>query len=115
MVVLVEDAVESILSSDGELVQFPRFDDRLGEWTTGSGALQSAMGSMIVVEGFEFAQGVHGVGLVQDEGAVERFGSPGADPALHDRVHPGYADRGRDRGDDYCSPNHFGGSPFCLT
>jgi hypothetical protein len=38
-VVLVEDAVESILSSDGELVQFPRFDDRLGEWTTGSGAL----------------------------------------------------------------------------
>ncbi len=57
------------------------------------------MCSVVIVERFEFAQGVQQVGLVQDEGAVEQFGSAGADPAFHDRVHPRDADPGRDRGD----------------
>ena len=61
--------------------------------------MQGAVGSVVVVERFEFAQGVQQVGLVKDEGAVEEFGSAGPDPALDDRVHPWCPDPGRDRGD----------------
>ena len=44
--------------------------------------MQGAMCSVVIVERFEFAQGVQEVGLVQDECAVEQFGSAGSDPAL---------------------------------
>jgi hypothetical protein len=54
---------------------------------------------VVVVERFEFAQGVQKVGLVQDEGAVEQLGSAGSDPPFHDRIHPRYADPGHDRCD----------------
>jgi hypothetical protein len=36
VVVLVEDAAESITASDDELVQSVRFGDWLGEWAKGS-------------------------------------------------------------------------------
>ena len=98
MVVFVEDAAESISSLDGEVIQSVRFDDRRGEWATWSCALQGAVCPVVVIERFEFAQDVQQVGLVQDEGAVEQFGSAGSDPAFYDRVHPWYADPGR----DYC-------------
>ena len=80
MVVFVKDAVESISSSDGELVQLLCFGDWLGEWAKGSCGMQGAVGSVVVVERFEFAQGVQQVGLVKDEGAVEgvRFGRFGS-------------------------------------
>jgi hypothetical protein len=94
MVVLVEDAAESIFSSDVELVQSIRFDDRWAEWAEWaewakwSCGPQCAVCPMIVIERLEFAQDVQEVGLVQDEGAVEQFGSAGADPAFHDCVGP---------------------------
>jgi hypothetical protein len=53
---------------------------------------------VVVIERFEFAPDVQQMGLVHHEGAVEQFGSAGSDPAFHDRVHPWYADPGR----DYC-------------
>jgi hypothetical protein len=71
MVVLVEDAAESIFSSDVELVQSIRFDDRWGEWAKWSCGLQGAVCPMIVIGRLEFVQDVQEVGLVQDEGAVE--------------------------------------------
>lgn len=97
--VLVEDAAESISSSDGEVIQSAGFGDRWREPATWGCALQGAVGPVIVVEPFEFTQGVDEVGLVQDECAVEQLGSAGSDPAFHDRVHPRDADPGRDRGD----------------
>jgi len=44
--------------------------------------VQGAVCAVVVGEGVEFVQGVPQVGLVQGQGAVERFGSAGADPAL---------------------------------
>jgi hypothetical protein len=107
MVVFVKDAAESISPSDGELVQFLCFGDRLGEWAKGSCGVQGAVGSVVVVERFEFAQGVQQVGLVKDGGAVEEFGSAGSDSAFHDRVHPWYPDPGRDRGDGAVGKNRI--------
>jgi hypothetical protein len=74
-------------------------------------------GPGVVVERFEFAQRVQQVGLVKDEGAVEKFGSAGPDPALHDRVHPWYADPGRDRGDAAVGNNRVesGGLLACTA
>jgi hypothetical protein len=43
--------------------------------------VQGAVGPVVVVERFEFAQGVQQVGLVQDDGAVEEFGSAGSKPS----------------------------------
>lgn len=59
--------------------------------------MQGAVCSVVVVERFEFTQGVRQVGLVKDEGAVEEFGSAGSDPAFHDRVHARDANPGHDR------------------
>jgi hypothetical protein len=61
MVVFVKDAAESISSSDGELVQLLCFGDRWGEWAKGSCGVQGAVGSVVVVERFEFAQGMQQV------------------------------------------------------
>jgi hypothetical protein len=109
MVVFVKDAAESISLSDGELVEFLCFGDRWGEWAKGSCGMQGAVGSVVVVTRFEFAQGVQQGGLVKDEGAVEEFGAAGSDPAFYDRVHPWYADPGRDRGDAAVGNNRIDG------
>jgi hypothetical protein len=63
-VVLVQDAAESISPSDGELVQCLCFGDRLGEWAKGSCGMRGAVGPVVVVERFEFAQDVQHVSLV---------------------------------------------------
>jgi hypothetical protein len=55
MVVLVEDAAETITSSDGEAVQLAWFGDRLGEWASWSCVVQGAVCPVVVVELFEFA------------------------------------------------------------
>lgn len=70
--VFVEDAAEPISSSDGEVIQPVWFSERLGEWVLWSCSVQGAVCSMVVVERFEFPQGAHEVGLVQEEGAVEQ-------------------------------------------
>ena len=59
--VLVEDAGESISSSDGEVIQSVRFDDRRGEWATWGCALQGVVCPVVVIERFEFAQDVQQV------------------------------------------------------
>ncbi len=70
---------------------------------------------MLVVECFELAQGVQEVGLVQDEGAVEQFGSAGADPPFHDRVHPRCADPGLGNRDVAIGQNGIeGGGVFAV-
>ena len=92
--VLVEDAAESISSSDGEVIPAAWFADWLGKWAKGSCSVQGAVCPVVVVERFEFPQGSQEVGLVQDEGAVEQLGWAGADPAFYDRVHPWDADPG---------------------
>src|SRR5947209_7619821 len=56
MVVFVKDAAESISPSDSELVQLLCFGDRWGEWAKGSCGMQGAVGSVVVVERFEFTQ-----------------------------------------------------------
>jgi hypothetical protein len=48
------------------------------------------VGAVFVVEGLVLAQGVHQVGLVPDESAVEELSSAVAGPAFHDRVHRGH-------------------------
>jgi hypothetical protein len=106
-VVFVEDAAESILSSDGDVIQSVWFGDRLGELATWSCGMQGAVCSVVVVERCAFAQGVQKVDLVHDEGAVEQFGSAGSDPALHDRVHAGDADPGHDRGNAAVGKNRI--------
>ena len=77
MLVLVEDAAESITSADVEVVESVRFGDRFGQWAEGCGAVQGAVGPVLVVEGLELAECVQEVGLVPDQGAVEEFGSAG--------------------------------------
>ena len=78
--------------------------------------MQGAVWSVVVVERFEFAQGVPEVGLVQDEGAVEQFGSAGADPPFHDRVHPRYADPGLSNRDTAVGQNGIeSGGVFAVS
>ena len=78
--VLVEDAAKSITSSDGELIQPVCFGDRWGEWATGSRAVQGAVCAVVVVEGFEFAQGVQQVGPGSGSGCgrAVQFGRSGS-------------------------------------
>jgi hypothetical protein len=59
---------------------------------------------------------VQQVGLVHNESAVEQFGSAGSDPAFHDRVHPWYADPGRDYCDAVVGKNGVeGGGVLALS
>jgi hypothetical protein len=69
--------------------------------------MQGTVCSVVVVEGFEFAQDVQKVDLVHDEGAVEQFGSAGSDPAFHDRVHARDADPRHDRCNAAVSKNRI--------
>ena len=54
-----------------------------------AGVRDALVGSVGVVELFEFLQSVEQVALVPDQGAVEQFVSAGLHPALHDRIHAG--------------------------
>ena len=58
MVVFVKYAAESILSSDGDVIQSVWVGDRLGELVTWGCGMQGAVCSVVVVERFEFAQSV---------------------------------------------------------
>lgn len=75
MSVLVQDAAESIASSDIEAAESVRFGDRLGERAQGCRRSERPVGSVLVVERLVLAERVHHVGLVHDQGAVEEFGS----------------------------------------
>jgi hypothetical protein len=70
----VEDAAESVPSSDVEVVKSVRFG-RLGEWAQGCRSAERAVGPVLVIEGLVLAERVQKMGLVHDEGSVEEFGS----------------------------------------
>jgi hypothetical protein len=75
MSVLVEDAVESIASSDVEVVESVRFGDRLGEraqWCCGA---ERPVRSVLVVERLVLAQRVHQVGLVEGATVIASMAS----------------------------------------
>jgi hypothetical protein len=64
VLVLVEDAAESVMSADVEVVEPVRFGDWLGEWAQGRRGVERAVGPVLVVEGFVLAERVQEVGLV---------------------------------------------------
>ena len=95
MFVHMEDAAESVSSADVELIESAWFGERIGgrpQWC----AVQAAVGSVLVVEGFELAECVLQVGLVPDQGAVKKLVPAGLHPPFSDRVHAGNADAGKD-------------------
>lgn len=56
MLVFVEDAAESVVSSDVESVDSIGLDDPLGEWAQGCCGAERAVGPVLIVEGFVLAQ-----------------------------------------------------------
>jgi hypothetical protein len=68
MLVLVEDAAETVTSADVELDDPVRIGDRFGQRFEGSGVRNALVGPVLVVEGLELAQGVQQVRLVPDQG-----------------------------------------------
>ena len=75
MFIGVESAVELVLQPDIEAVELFGIGEGAGEWAQGCCGAERAVGSVLVVEGFVFAECVQEVRLVPDEGAVEEFGS----------------------------------------
>jgi hypothetical protein len=71
----VEDAAESVVSSDVDSVESVGLDDRLGERAQGCRGAERAVGPVLVVEGFVFAQRMEKMGLVHGQGSVEEFGT----------------------------------------
>jgi hypothetical protein len=65
VLIFVEDAAESIASSDVEVVESVRFGDSLGERAQGCRGVEravGAVGAVLVVEGFVLAECVPEVG-----------------------------------------------------
>ena len=96
MCVLVQDAGESVLSPDVEVIQSARICDRFRSWAQGCCTVQGPMGAVPVVEQLELPQCVQQVGLIPEQGAVQELAPAGLHPPLHDRIHPGCADGARD-------------------
>jgi hypothetical protein len=88
----VEDATESITASDADPVKFDGFWER----TQRRCSVQAAVGAVFVIALLVLTQNVEQVGAVPDQGAVQQLPAAAVDPALHDRVHPRSAERGRD-------------------
>src|SRR5207244_2808183 len=75
VLVLVEDAAESVMSSDVEVLDLVQFGDRQGERAQGRRSAERAVGPVFVVEGFVLAKRVEKMGLVDDQRTVDEFGS----------------------------------------
>jgi hypothetical protein len=99
VLVFMEDAAESVASSDVEPVEWASFGDRLGRWSQWCGGVDRVVGPVLVVGRFVLAEGVQKVSLVDDQAPVQEFGLAGSCPAFHDRVHAWCADAGRRGGD----------------
>lgn len=97
MIVLVDDPAKPLVSSDVQVGDLVRISDRRRQWTQRPGVRDALVGPVVVVEGFEFAQGTREVVLVPDQGAVEEFTAAGLYPPLHERVHPWHPDTGAGR------------------
>src|SRR6266545_947573 len=71
---------------------------------------------MLVVEAFVLAECVEQMCLVADQGPVEVFGSAGADPTFHGRVHPRHTDAGCDGRDPAVGKDGVnGGGVFAVA
>jgi hypothetical protein len=66
MLVLVKDAPETIASADVEPGDLVRIGGRCGQRTQRSGVGDALMWPMVVVEVFEFVQGVQDVALAEN-------------------------------------------------
>src|SRR5436309_2223139 len=89
MVVLVQDAAESISSSDVQPGELAGVGDRFGQWFERPGVGDALVGTVLVVERLEFAQRVQQMPLVPDQCSVQQLAAAGPYPPLDDRVHPG--------------------------
>jgi hypothetical protein len=67
MFVLVEDSAEALASSYVQVGDLLRVGDGRGQWMQWPGACDALMGSMLVVEPFELAQGMEQVAPVPDQ------------------------------------------------
>jgi hypothetical protein len=73
MFVNVEDPAQPLVSSDVQVGDLVRISDRRRQRKQRPGVRDALVGPVVVVEHFEFAQGVQQVVLVPDQGAVEEF------------------------------------------
>jgi hypothetical protein len=96
VVVLVEDAAQSLSSADVEVGEGRLIGGWLWRWLWWSGVGDASVGSVGVVEVLLLVQRVEQVLPVPDQRSVEKFTAAAADPALHDRVHPRDADSAED-------------------
>jgi hypothetical protein len=101
VLVFVEDAAQSVASSDVEVVESARFGDRLGERASGCRGVERPVGLVLVVERFVLTECVQEMAAVHDQGPVEQFGPAGPYPPLHDRIHPRHLDSGLHDGDTF--------------
>jgi hypothetical protein len=62
MSVLVQDAAEAVASMDVEMGELVGVGDRFGQWAERSGACESAVGPVLVVERLLHAQRVEEMG-----------------------------------------------------
>jgi hypothetical protein len=92
MLVLVEDAAKALVSSYVQVGDLVRIGDRRGQWTERAGVCDALVGTVLVVEVFELAQGMKQVALVPDQRPVQQLASAGLHPPLHDRVHSWHSD-----------------------
>ena len=92
MMVFVEDAAESVASSDVEVVDLPRIRVLYRRWLVGTGVRDALVRPVGVVVVLELPQGVEQVVLVPDQGAVQEFASAGLHPPFRDRVHARHPD-----------------------
>jgi len=86
--IFVDQATNTSLSADPELLKIDRFGQRFQRGC----ALQGAVRPVLIVVGLVLTQDLPQMGLVPDEGAVQEFASASPDPAFGDRVHAGRPD-----------------------
>jgi hypothetical protein len=82
LLVLVEDAAESVAISCAEAGGLPRIGDRWGQRVQWAGIGDALMRSMPVAELLELPQRAEQVVTVSDEGAVQEFVAAGSAPTV---------------------------------
>jgi len=92
VLVLVDDAAESVVPVDVEVGDLLRVGDRGGYCTQWRGLFDRLVSAEPVVVRLILVQGVQQVGLVPDQSAVQQLATAGLYLPLHNRVHPRHAD-----------------------
>ena len=84
MLILMEYSTESVASSDVKAGVLVRSRERHGQWLERAGVRDALVRPVPVVELLELPQGVHEVGLVPDQRAVQELAPAGLHPPFHD-------------------------------